>query len=72
MDIAIGTAQCFGIQVQENFKAPYLARSIKDFWRRWHISLSSWLRDYIYIPLGGSKKGTLSKWRNILITFIIS
>ncbi len=71
-DIAIGTAKLFGFELRSNFKFPYLSRNIAEFWRRWHISLSSWFRDYLYIPLGGSKK---SKWitlRNILIVFLIS
>lgn len=69
--IAIGCAKIFGIELICNFKAPYYASSITDFWRRWHISLSSWLRDYIYIPLGGNRKGDLRKYANILIVFII-
>lgn len=72
MDIVIGTANCFGMRLSENFNSPYLACSIKDFWRRWHISLSTWLKNYIYIPLGGNKKGVLIKYRNILITFLVS
>ncbi len=57
-DIAIGSAHLFGIRLPENFKTPYAATTPQDFWRRWHISLSTWLRDYLYIPLGGSKNGT--------------
>ncbi|RKJ03458.1 MBOAT family protein [bacterium D16-54] len=72
VSIAQGTAGLFGIQLTDNFRHPYMARSVKDFWRRWHISLSSWLRDYIYIPLGGSRKGTWKKYRNLLITFAVS
>ena len=72
VSIAQGVAGLFGIQLTDNFRCPYMARSIKDFWRRWHISLSSWLRDYIYIPLGGSRKGTWAKYRNLLITFTVS
>ena len=60
-DIAIGLARTMGITLNENFRWPYLARNISEFWRRWHISLSTWLRDYLYIPLGGSRLGT---WRN--------
>ncbi|MBR5597697.1 MAG: MBOAT family protein [Lachnospiraceae bacterium] len=70
--IAIGIAKVFGIEVMENFKAPYLATSIADFWRRWHISLSSWFRDYLYIPLGGNRKGISRKYLNIMIVFLLS
>ena len=56
-DIAIGTAKLFGIQLMTNFKTPYFSRDIAEFWRRWHISLSTWFRDYLYIPLGGSRVG---------------
>lgn len=71
-DIAIGIAKMYGINISENFKMPYFAISIKDFWDRWHLSLSTWLRDYIYIPLGGSKKSKLRTYVNILITFAVS
>ena len=71
-NIAIGISKMLGIEVEKNFRQPYLAISIKDFWARWHISLSSWLRDYIYIPLGGSRKGNIRKYLNILIIFMIS
>lgn len=71
-NIALGTAQVMGIKLQKNFNQPYLAFSIKDFWRRWHISLSEWLRDYIYIPLGGNRGGKVKKYINLLITFLIS
>lgn len=64
--IVIGIAKMFGYQCMENFIQPYFATSIKDFWRRWHVSLSSWLRDYIYIPLGGNRKGKVRKYINIL------
>lgn len=67
-----GAALMFGISLSENFKHPYFSLSIKDFWRRWHVSLSTWLRDYIYIPLGGGKRGKLRKYINIFITFSIS
>lgn len=67
-----GIAGLFGIGLTDNFLRPYFATSIKDFWRRWHISLSTWLRDYIYIPLGGSRKGKLRKYGNLLITFAFS
>ena len=71
-DIAIGCAKLFGIELATNFKSPYLSFSIKEFWSRWHISLSTWFRDYVYIPLGGSR---VPKWRNclnLLITFLVS
>jgi alginate O-acetyltransferase complex protein AlgI len=71
-DIAIGTARLFGIELLRNFAFPYFSRDIAEFWRRWHISLSSWFRDYLYIPLGGSKGGTLMKVRNTFIIFIVS
>lgn len=69
-NIAIGTARMLGFKLERNFHVPYLATSIKDFWNRWHISLSSWLRDYIYFPLGGSRKGDLRKYLNVLIVFL--
>ena len=71
-DIALGTARLFGIELLRNFAFPYFSRDIAEFWRRWHISLSSWFRDYLYIPLGGSKGGTLMKVRNTFIIFIVS
>ena len=70
--ICQGVAETFGITLDNNFNHPLFSRSIKEFWRRWHLSLSSWLKDYIYIPLGGNKKGTFRKYINILITFGIS
>ena len=70
--LAQGVAGLVGIQLMDNFRRPYLATSVKDFWRRWHISLSSWLRDYIYIPLGGNRKGTLRKYVNLLIVCAVS
>lgn len=72
VDIARGTAAVFGIDLADNFKQPYLAVSIQDFWRRWHISLSSWFRDYLYIPLGGNRKGELRRWVNVMIVFGVS
>jgi alginate O-acetyltransferase complex protein AlgI len=71
-DIAIGTAKLFGIELMSNFKFPYFSRDIGEFWRRWHISLSSWFRDYLYIPLGGSKGGKWISIKNIFIVFIVS
>jgi D-alanyl-lipoteichoic acid acyltransferase DltB (MBOAT superfamily) len=70
-DIAIGSALLLGFHFPVNFRRPYLAVSITDFWRRWHISLSSWLRDYVYIPLGGNRNGRLRTYRNLLLTMLI-
>ena len=71
-DIAIGTARLFGIELMTNFRTPYFASSIKDFWHRWHISLSTWFRDYVYIPLGGNRTNNFRINLNILITFTLS
>jgi len=71
-DIAIGTARLFGFNLMQNFAFPYFSRDIAEFWRRWHISLSTWFRDYLYIPLGGSRGSTNKKIRNIFIIFIVS
>lgn len=71
-DIAIGTAKLFGINLMTNFKSPYFSTSIQEFWSRWHISLSTWFRDYIYIPLGGNRCSKLRHSFNLLITFLIS
>ncbi|MFR2534965.1 MAG: MBOAT family O-acyltransferase [Clostridia bacterium] len=71
-DMAIGLAQIFGMQFDENFNYPYIARSITDFWRRWHMTLSSWFKDYIYIPLGGNRKGFIIQIRNILIVWFLT
>lgn len=71
-DIAVGVGRLFGLELIQNFEQPYLASSVSEFWRRWHISLSSWFRDYVYIPLGGSR---VARWRrdlNILIVFLVS
>lgn len=70
--IAIGLAGTFGYTLIDNFIQPYFALNVRDFWRRWHVSLSSWLRDYVYIPLGGNKKGTLRRYINLMITFVVS
>ncbi len=70
-DMAIGLGRMFGFRFLENFNYPYIARSIKEFWRRWHISLSNWFRDYLYIPLGGSRKGPSSTYFNLLIVFFL-
>lgn len=71
-DIALGTAKLFGFELLSNFKFPYFSRDIAEFWRRWHISLSSWFRDYLYIPLGGSKEGKAKAVRNTFIIFLVS
>ena len=71
-NIAIGAAQILGFEMMENFNAPYFASSIKDFWRRWHISLSTWFKDYLYIPLGGNRCGKLRRYFNLMITFLVS
>lgn len=71
-DIAIGTSRLFGFDLMRNFAYPYFSRDIAEFWRRWHISLSTWFRDYLYIPLGGSKGGTWMKVRNTFMIFIVS
>lgn len=71
-DIARGCAKFLGITLSENFRRPYQAISIRDFWHRWHLSLTQWFTDYVYIPLGGSKKGLVKHCRNILITFLMS
>lgn len=71
-DIALGTARLFGFELLRNFAFPYFSRDIAEFWRRWHISLSSWFRDYLYIPLGGSKGGIWMKVRNTFIIFLVS
>jgi D-alanyl-lipoteichoic acid acyltransferase DltB (MBOAT superfamily) len=70
-DIAIGIAALLGYRFQRNFNQPYRAQSLQDFWRRWHMSLSSWLRDYLYIPLGGSRKGKVRTYVNLLATMVI-
>ncbi len=70
--IAMGAAKILGISLMENFNAPYLSTSVSEFWRRWHISLSTWFRDYLYIPLGGNRRGKVRKYVNLLITFGVS
>lgn len=70
--IAMGAAEVLGIRLMENFDAPYLAISVSEFWRRWHISLTSWFKDYLYIPLGGSRKGKIRKYLNKMIVFLVS
>jgi alginate O-acetyltransferase complex protein AlgI len=70
-DMARGVSRMLGIEIPINFNHPYLARSITDFWRRWHISLSSWLRDYLYIPLGGNRRGPRMAYRNLMVTMVL-
>ena len=71
-DIAIGCAEIMGIKLMQNFNRPYTAKSIKEFWGRWHISLSSWFKDYIYIPLGGNRVSKFRNCLNIMIVFLVS
>jgi alginate O-acetyltransferase complex protein AlgI len=71
-DIAIGTARTMGINLMQNFNAPYFSKSISEFWSRWHISLSTWFRDYLYIPLGGNRNGKFKWYRNLMLVFLIS
>lgn len=71
-NIAIGAAQVMGFRLMDNFHQPYFAVSVADFWRRWHISLTSWFRDYLYIPLGGNRKGKFRKYMNLMIVFLVS
>ena len=71
-DIAIGCAKLFGMELSENFRTPYFSRSIKEFWSRWHISLSTWFRDYLYIPLGGNRVGKIRHCFNLMLTFLVS
>lgn len=71
-DMAIGLGKVFGFELRENFNYPYISKSIQEFWHRWHISLSTWFRDYLYIPLGGSRHGTFRTYRNLLIVFFLT
>ena len=71
-DMAIGLGRLFGFDFQENFNYPYIAKSITEFWRRWHISLSTWFRDYVYIPMGGSRVNLIKWVRNILIVWLLT
>ena len=71
-DMAIGLGRMFGFHFPENFNLPYISQSITEFWRRWHISLSTWFKQYLYIPLGGNRKGKIRKYLNLMITFAIS
>lgn len=72
ISISKGVANLFGIELTDNFNHPYLAVSVKDFWHRWHMSLSEWLKDYVYIPLGGSRKGRIRTFINLILTFVVS
>ncbi len=71
-DMAIGLGKMFGFHINENFNYPYIATSIKDFWRRWHISLSTWFKEYLYIPLGGNREGQFKTYRNLMIVFFMT
>jgi alginate O-acetyltransferase complex protein AlgI len=71
-DIAIGAARTMGFDLMKNFNSPYFSKSLTEFWRRWHISLSTWFRDYVFIPLGGSRKGKIKTYFNLFIVFVIS
>ena len=71
-DMAIGLGKMFGFEFKENFNYPYTSHSIREFWRRWHISLSSWFRDYVYIPLGGNRKGAVRTYLNLVIVFFLT
>ncbi|HEY6463638.1 MAG TPA: MBOAT family O-acyltransferase, partial [Polyangiaceae bacterium] len=70
-DVAIGSAALFGYELPENFDAPYISQNLQEFWHRWHISLSTWLRDYLYKPLGGSRRGPVKTYRNLMITMVL-
>ncbi len=71
-DIAIGSARVLGIRLMENFRCPYHSRSVREFWRRWHISLSTWFKDYVFIPLGGSRTSRSGQYRNLMVVFLLS
>lgn len=71
-DIAIGCAKCFGYDLKKNFNLPYVSKSVTEFWRRWHISLSTWFKDYVYIPLGGNRKGKIRQYFNLIIVMTLS
>ena len=70
-DVAIGSAKLFGYELPRNFDAPYTSGDLQEFWHRWHISLSTWLRDYLYIPLGGSRGGAVATYRNLMLTMVL-
>src|SRR4029079_2678223 len=70
-DMGIGLMRMFGFRILENFNYPYVASSVREFWRRWHISLSNWFRDYLYVPLGGNRGGRWREYRNLVIVFLL-
>jgi D-alanyl-lipoteichoic acid acyltransferase DltB (MBOAT superfamily) len=70
-DVALGSAALFGYELPQNFNAPYVAHNVQEFWRRWHMSLSTWLRDYLYVPLGGNRGGTAKTYRNLMLTMLL-
>ena len=70
--MAIGLGRIFGFRFLENFNYPFISRSVAEFWRRWHMSLGTWFRDYVYIPLGGNRRGTAVTCRNIMIIFLLN
>ena len=72
IDIVLGVSRMLGIRMSENFDAPYFSQSVSEFWRRWHMTLGTWLREYVYIPLGGSRRGRLRKFRNTMAVFLVS
>ena len=71
-NMALGLGRMLGIELEQNFRRPYFALTVRDFWSRWHLSLSHWLRDYVYIPLGGSRRGTARTLINLMLTFLVS
>ena len=72
IDVVLGVSDMMGIRLSENFNTPYFSQSVQEFWRRWHMTLGGWLRNYVYIPLGGSRKGIVRKYLNTIITFLVS
>lgn len=72
IDVVLGISRMLGLRMSENFDVPYFSQSVREFWRRWHMTLGSWLREYVYVPLGGSRKGKLRKYLNTVVTFLVS